>query len=236
MRDEIESILLSGVNQGDDEDVELIEVRIDERLEPGHFEQWMVASVEDPEHRHAEVVEPFAFIDGTDPEVDAPSPVGDERAQLWGYREVDGKVDLTPLGILSPGNEAPILTVGMPVAAAASLSWLPLAQAAPTVGGPCPTRNAINGSGTYTTAPYRSRAAARSAADRLAVSQAKTDAGLAELAFRCPNAGCQKKELQRVFVFRSRTTHWSLIGSVGWAESRYYAAGTYSWFSWIVCT
>ncbi len=202
--------------------------------DPFAYGSWMFASVNDPEHSDVQHVEPFELADLRDSLDPAPDPVEGDCAQLWGVDFIDGRAHIAPIGVSYATDDGIVLVSSLPTQE--PLSWLAKAVPAtvPVTTG-CPTKHFISGTGSYTTATYRSRDAARHAGDAVADDRASTDAGLQRNAFTCPNAACRRKRVTTVRVGRTRTTHVSLYGSVGWGEWRYYASGRYSWTATIVC-
>lgn len=198
-----------------------------------------VVPVDDELQEHGRLVEPFDVLDLRD-ELDhelPPCDEGETGAWLDGVdRTSEGWTEPVRLGVVYPSGKGIVLARSMPIAMTI-LPWIdaaPVTTTPPTLTGPCPARTPIRGRADYSTSGYPTRKAARGAADTMVVSRATTDAGLIKNGSSCP-AGCTRKIVKGIRIWRTRTTHVSVFYSAGWGAWRYRAEGTYWWWAILEC-
>lgn len=120
-----------------------------------------------------------------------------------------------------------------------------IAPPAATAASPCPTSDTLIGESSYETAPRKSAAGARRAANSLLQGRADTEAGLANAAYQCPNPACLRKALGPVTatpkagfpraspftLFAILATVFDLFGTV-----HYSGLMEYDWSATVTCS
>lgn len=102
---------------------------------------------------------------------------------------------------------------------------------------PCPSSKLLRGSGRVDVGYYTSRSIAEREARALLKARAEIEAGLAFIGYHCPEKCCRTKTLGAVAsVETSVDTSWSVIGFIGYLESRYTGTVTFDWQATVTCS
>ncbi|MEM7341416.1 MAG: hypothetical protein AAF467_22370 [Actinomycetota bacterium] len=220
-------------------------------VDPFRYDTFLVAAVDDVEHRSAELVEPFEFRDMRNvAPSEAPSPEPDATpAYVWALNAADLAVGSepaavglgpaagpAPVGVLFPSSAGLVLTSAL--RNTAPLPWLSAYTIGKTVVHPsgCPTYKLIRGSGSSNAYFADDEEGARQIGWALGRDDARTEAGEILNGYTCPNAACAEKRVINMNIDVWASAHVTYLGSFLWGRTRYYGAYYYEWQAIIECS